>query len=347
MICKPTTSEVMDIFNAAAKKAETLHGEINSTKELLSNKMSILAHQLEYLNHQASTLSNVTGSAEGKIVFADADKAGNFDQFGLTIHPKLLKTPRNLFNFRSTTGYLFRDNVKILANDSEDADLTEALKHDDIADKKYSIKEYDDSEIKLEIQADTSAVLGSMNFNVIEIMPFLPGSFNVESITVYPKDDINTASHELDNGIVNVGNQRIILSEKTEVARLVIKIRVLYKNANGKYPFGLKHLYLLDADFDALSYVVVREDRKSEISYIYDEVALKNQFGTDTTASSTEYGIKYYASYDGEDTFEQELEVSKPTDLSYISINTKTVFVYIPVTTSLTAINLNISTDEN
>ena len=346
MICKPSTSEIMDIFNSATEKAEMLHKEIDSSKSKISKRINIVEQQLEYLTHQALTLNNRLGTSEGKIVFADADKAGNFDQFGMTIHPRLLKTPRNLFNFKSTNGYLFRDNVYMLLNNDKSTELTESLKHDDIAGKEYYIDEYDSPELTLEVKADMSAVIGSMNFNVIEIAPFLPGSFNIESIDIYSKDNINTPSHQLSNGMVNVGNQRIILTDKTEVARVVIKIRIIYQNSHGKYPFGLKHLYLLDADFDPASYIVVREDKKKEISYIYDNIVLKNQFGSDTTASSSEYGIKYYASYDGNDTFEQELETSKSTDLSFVSINTKTVFVYIPLNTSLIAVNLNISTDE-
>lgn len=224
--------------------------------------------------------------------------------------------------------------------------LKEALKHDTIQGKEYAIQEYDEPDLTVVISPNLKAPLGSLSFNMLEIMPFLPGSFNIEKIEVFSRDNLNISAQELSSGIIRTGTQRIILDEKTELGKIVLTIRLLYKNSEGKYLFGLKHLYLLEADFQDDSYVVVRADRIRNISYIYDDVVLKTQFGTDTQVSSTEYGITYYASFDG-DLLDQELEVSTPTDLNYLAANIRTVFIRVPVTTSMTALTPQISTNTN
>lgn len=91
----------MDIFNAAKDKAESLKQEIQDIKTNVSGRLDILNKQYAYLMNQTEALSIADQADAGeKIVFADADKYGDFDSFGISIHPKLIKTPRNLFNFQ-------------------------------------------------------------------------------------------------------------------------------------------------------------------------------------------------------------------------------------------------------
>jgi len=344
MIDKPTTSEIMDVFNAAYDDAKKIDQDIRDTKKVLSEKLELLSVQMEYMASQISVASEQTGVVKEKIFLADADKIGRYDQFGMTIHPKFVKDPRDLFNYRSTKGYMFKSNVSTLINGEEDEDYTECLKQDTVSSKKYMIKEYDSSDLTLTILPNLRAPLGSLQFNMLEIMPYLPGSFNIESIKVFSRDNLEVETQALENGIVRVGAQRIIFSGKTELGKIEIKIRLLYKNIDGKYPFGLKHLYVQEAEFEDDCYVIVRADKTKAISYIYDGVVIKNQYGVDTAASSKEYGIHYYASINGEDG-DRELEVSKPASLNYIATNTKTVFIKIPVETSIMALTPNISTE--
>jgi hypothetical protein len=344
LIDKPTTSEVMDIFNEAYDDAKKIGQDIRDTKKVLSEKLELLSAQVEYMAGQVSLAGEQKGIVEEKIFLADADKVGRYDQFGMTIHPKFVKDPRDLFNFKSTKGYLFKGNVVTKINGEEDLEYTECLKQDTVPSKKYKIKEYDDSNLVLTILPNLKAPLGSLQFNMLEIMPYLPGSFNIESIKVYSRDNLEVETQALEHGIIRVGPQRIIFSGKTELGKIEIRVRLLYKNAAGKYPFGLKHLYVQEADFEDNCYVFVRADKPKAVSYIYDNVVIKNQYGVDTNASSKEYGIHYYAFFDGE-TPDREMEVSKPASLNYIATNTKTVFIRIPVETSLMAITPNISTE--
>lgn len=344
MIDKPTTSEVMDIFNAAYDDAKKIDQNIRDTKKVLSEKLELLSTQMEYMASQVLTASEQTGVVKEKIFLADADKVGRYDQFGMTVHPKFVKDPRDLFNYRSTKGYMFKGNVTTLINGEEDSDYTECLKQDTVNGKKYMIKEYDSSDITLTILPNLRAPLGSLQFNMLEIMPYLPGSFNIESIKVFSRDNLEVETQALNNGIIRVGAQRIVFSGKTELGKIEIKIRLLYKNSSGKYPFGLKHLYVQEAEFEDDCYVIVRADKTKAISYIYDSIVVKNQYGVDTSASSKEYDIHYYAFFDGENP-DRELEVSKPAALNYIATNTKTVFIKIPVETAIIAITPNISTE--
>ena len=343
MIRKPTTSEVMDIFNNAASKTSAMQQDIQNTKTNLEKKLEILKAQNEYMLNQMMSLSEKKGSVPDKIVFTDVDKAGKYDSFGMTIHPRFTKTPRDIFNFYSTRGYIFKDNVTVQLNGLEDESLKESLKNDSIESKEFSIKEYSVSDLTIDILPNIKSPLGSLSFNMIELVPFLPGSFNIESIDVYSKDNLDIVVQSLEYGIQRVGSQRIFFSDKTEVGKIKIKLRLLYQNSRGKYPFGLKHLYVQEADVDDESYVIVRVDKTESISYIFDDVVLKSQFGTDAKISSNEYGIEYYASYDGE--LSQQIETSKPTSRNYISTNTRTAFIRIPLKTAMVAITPSISTE--
>ena len=346
MIPKPSTSEVMNVFNSAVQKAEDLKNDIQDAKTALSSRIDILDKQYNFMMSQLEALTYKTGESIDKIVFADVDKYGEFDSYGITIHPKFIKTPRDLFNFKSTKGYLFKDNVSVTIGSVDSPAIKEALKNDTIAGKSYTIEEFDNPILDITISPNLKAPLGSLLFNMIEISPFLPGSFHIESIDVYSRDNLNLATQSLSYGIQYVGAQRIFFSEKTELGKLVIRVRLLHKNAQGKYLFGLRHLYLQEADYLNTSYVIVRLDKVKNISYIYDTVTLKTQFGTDTELSSTEFGIQYYGSYDGE-LLDNEIEVSKPTDLNYLAINTKTIFIRIPVITSMIAFTPNVSLETN
>ena len=97
----------MDVFNSAVQKAEDLKNDIQDAKTALSSRIDILDKQYNFMMSQLEALTYKTGESVDKIVFADVDKYGEFDSYGITIHPKLIKTPRDLFNFKSTKGYLW------------------------------------------------------------------------------------------------------------------------------------------------------------------------------------------------------------------------------------------------
>lgn len=344
MIKKPSTSKVMEVFTDAVKRTDEIEQKLGSTKEELSAKLQLLNTQYEYSLSMLMNLKSRPASDERKIIFNEAEKYGLFDSFGLTIHPKLSKTPRNLFNYLTTRGYLFKDNIDVTVNEDPSAHLREALKEDSIQGKQFFIDEYDTDVLDIVVTPNLKTPLGSLRCNMLEIMPFLPGSFNIEYINFYSRDNLVAPAHVLAGGITNVGSQRLILSDKVDLGKMEMRVKLLYKNSKGKYPFGLHHLYFQEANFLNGSYVIVRTDRNSNISYVYDKLAMKTQYGFSSQESSMEWGIRYYSAYDG-DSLSHEIEVSTETDPSYISTNTKTLFIYVPLTASLISFTPNIKTD--
>lgn len=333
MIQKPSTSQVMEIFNSALTKAESLHTDIDTLRSSMEDKLAILNAQTEYIARELQAVKAQQGKALNKIVFSNVEKKGTFDEFGMTIHPKLVKTPRNLFNFQTTTGYIFKDNVAVTVNGSANNHMKEALKHDSISGKGFYIDEYDTDALDIVITPDEKNTMGSMAFNLLEIVPLLPNSFHIESIKVYERGMGDLVMQQL-NDIKYMAAQRITFDEKTEISHIDIRIRLLYKNTNNKYLFGLKHMYLCEADFRDDSYVIIRCDTNAPISYVYDDCVIKNEFGVDLDAKCSEYDIEFYSDYSNS-ILNHRIELSTKTARNFLAVNTKTLFAKIPVTTAL------------
>ena len=116
MIQKPSTSKVMEVFTNAVSEAEKIEKKLDTTKDELAAKIELLDTQYEYALSSIMNLKSRPAAADGKIIFNEAEKYGLFDTFGMTIHPKLSKTPRNLFNYLTTRGYLFKNNISVEVN---------------------------------------------------------------------------------------------------------------------------------------------------------------------------------------------------------------------------------------
>lgn len=334
MIKKPSTSRVMEVFESAVNKSESLRSDINAIKESMEEKLAILNAQTEYMGHEIQTIKDQNGKASNKIVLASVETKGDYDSFGITIHPKLVKTPRSLFNFKTTTGYIFKDNVTVTVNGTESDHLKEALKHDSISGKKFYVDEYDTDALDIVITPDPKNTMGSMAFNLMEIVPFLPNSFHIEYIKVYESGvDSDLVMQQL-NDVKYVAAQRLVFNGKTDISRIEMRIRLLHRGTDGKYVFGLKHLYLCEANFRNDSYVVARYETNSTIAYIYDDCVIKSQFGVDTNAKCSENGIEFYTDYSNS-VLSHEIEISTATDPNYIAANTKVLFVKIPVDTAI------------
>lgn len=344
MIKKPSTSAVMAQFKEDVEKIETLRTSVNKMQSELEDKINILDIQYEYALSSLLNLSGSTTKLEDKILFNEVEKRGRFDSFGMSVHPKLAKAPRNLFNIQTTKGYLFKNNMKVSVNGVYDDDFKEMLKEESISSKKAVIKEYAEDTIKLTIEMNTKASLGSLACNVLELAPYLPGSFNIAAINVYSKDNMQFPAQTFEREITRVGAQRIILSEKVEVGKIELDIKLLFKNAKGRYPFGLQHLYLLEANFLNDSYVVVRLNKSDNVAYIYDSLTVKTQFGESSSETVDDWGVTFWAQFDGE-VLSHQLEVSTKMNPSYLSSNLKTIYIRMPLNTAITAIMPKLVTD--
>lgn len=334
MIKRPSTSEILQMFSEDVAKSEAMSSEVSSIRQDISNKLTLLNAQYEYALDSLMGLKWRAQGDDGKIVLAEVEKYGRYDSFGMTVHPKFAKTPRNLFNFRTTRGYLFKGNVRVTVNGLDNPHLAEALKEDAVEGKGYYIDEFEEEVLNITITPNLKTPLGSLKCNVLEIMPFLPGSFNIEQVKFYSRDNLVSPAHVIAGGIRNAGSQRIILDSKVDVGKVEMQVHLIYTNSKGLHPFGLRHLYFLEANFLDNSFIIVRADKKDDIAYIYDRVAIRNQFGSSVDESSREQGIEYYGAYDGK-MLSRVMRVSTETKPVFVSSNVKTVYIRIPVKTSI------------
>ena len=344
MIHRPDTSELMEIFGSTQDKIDSLKTDVDNIRSVVEKRLEILNSQNEYMLQMVQNLQAVGTQNTDKIVLSAVEKYGQFDEFGLSVHPKFTKTPVNIFNFAMPTGFVWKNNATVYVNDEADESLNQILEHDSIEGKDFSIREYDTDEITIEINANNANSLGDLTFNVIEILPYLPGSFNIEKIDLYEYGNDTQPVQGL-TGIQNVGPQRFILDAKMILNKAVFTIKLLHRNSDNKFTFGLKHLYFLNANFLDDCYAILRYDTNKYLTYIYDDIIIKSQFGVDIATSATEAGIIFYSGYDGEK-LTHEIELSTTSKPSYISTNLKTCYIYLPITTSLISILPHFETRE-
>ena len=344
---KKTTSDFMEMFDNANSALETAQSNISTLSKTLNKQLGILQYSTDYISQKLNTLNKITQGNNNKIVFADADiVAGLYSTYGANITPHLLKTPINLTNYSTGTNYIYKDNVTVAINDVEDTDFKDALKHDTISGKETFFKKYSDSDLYIDINLQTGNMLSSIRMNTIEFYPVLDGSFDIESIDVYSPADSSNPAHTVSN-ITNAGRTRYILDSKVKVNRIRIHIKLKYKDeALDKYIFGLKHLYLLDADYSSGSYAIVKITKDQVIKYIYDTFKLESQNSAynnvDLDASNMD--VQFFLDYDN-GVLSREVTLSSETNLSYISSNAKTVYMKLPIYTVYTSVTPKIELD--
>lgn len=343
MIYKKNSSEFMEAFDNATNKLQEAQNNIDTIKDSIEKRLKILNYSNDYTLKSLSELKlkSTEGTVQNKILLPFSNVVGgSFDSFGMTMHPKFLKTPNNLFNFMSGTGPIFKNNVTVYINTQEDEEAKNFLMDDRINNKDYFIKEYDSDILEIDIYTQDNGVIGDMRFNTIELLPYLPGSFNIESIEVFEVGDKDTAVHTI-HDINDCSQSRIILDEKITMSHTKFKIKLKYKNSDGKYVFGFKHLYFLNADYSVNSFAIIQIDKPEAIEYIYDTVLVHSQFGQSDKIKAADLNIEFYISYDYE-VLNRIIELSSDTNPNYISANTKIVYMRMPITTSLMAITPDI-----
>jgi hypothetical protein len=336
MIQKLTTSEMMEEFNNVKNKIESTKDSINTIKTNIENKLKILLNEHEYISQNVLAIKDSvkTGTSNDRVILANnSNVSGQYDSFGMTIHPKLTKTPRNILNYIGTQGVIFKNNVAVYVNEQLDDNMKYFLMHDSITNKQSILNEYDTNKLTISIQI-TDIGLGDTTANMIEISPYLAGSFDIDSVDVYEYTGIDdgTLSQRLST-VEDVGRMRIILSEKTKISKVEFEITLKYKNSDGKYVFGLRHLYFLNADFADGSYIVAKVDSDDYISYIYDNLTVRSQYGDTATTISNEDGEIYREYSDG--VLSKQLNVSTQLNPQYISSNIKSFYLKLPISTSI------------
>lgn len=278
MTQRMNSKDLMDQIDRTVKSVAMIRDDLADLQQQTETKIAILNTYEQVANSVlASIRSEIVEKdrTESMVIFGldidnpDKVKGGSYSFYGQTIHPKLAKLPEHVFNF--ITGInrpLYKDNgsVSFIVDDTEDYkyEYCNILKEDADPTKKDVFKAFDAnrSAFTLAVEVLPSKLVGNSRCNMIEIDPYLPGTFDITQIRIwtmqqYLSQDLDTAAHVIDTEYKNVGAQRIILDDTYQIYRIEFDIRLHMPTETGNY-FGLRHLYLYRADMDMEnSYVIL------------------------------------------------------------------------------------------
>lgn len=343
-IPKLTSKDLNGILAKAQWQIAQMQTDVDAIKTDMSEKLNVLKNEQEYALGELLRMSTVLGDGQdgsqfvgvkNKVVLTGGDPLlGAYDAFGTTVHRRFLRQPLNVFNLMTIAGPMFRDNVEVSINGEKREKHKQMLMHVAAKGKGISFGEYDSPNLKLEISVDTDNLLGDTDFNVIEIDPYLAGSFNIKSLKVYDmyRDPASTTPEYEAKDLKRIGPSRFILGRKHELLKLELEIELLFKNAVGKYPFGIKHLYFLNADFNPDSVIIAKFEKNNFVETISEDIFIKDQFGKRATTVNDEDIKLYLSETDG--ILEYELETSTNSVINTISRNTREFYVRIPLQNS-------------
>lgn len=361
MIPKISSDELNNIMDGAKDKLDALNKKFEVSKKDLEDKLKIINYESEYVQHILSKLKNESyEKIKGMKALANLDlkNSGKYDRYGSTIHAELIKSPINVFNLEvsALNEVYFREDVKVAVNDEYDDKYLSMLKHDTIQ-KPIFFDTYKDqiNTIKIELN-DLSVILGPTKFNVIEIDPYLHGSFDIIDCRIFEFTEEGTANENavpIKLGYLpSVGIQRIVLPRKINFYKMELDIKINYetfRNTSIVYPFGLKHMYFYDMDFKTDSYAIIEIKSDKHIAYIKNDMIIKTPYGERQSKVSLEE-IELYLDRDGKsDTLYNPIEPSNPDDVKEIARNVKIIYARIPVTptTNLIGVSFDVVNREN
>jgi hypothetical protein len=351
-IPKLNSKDLNSVLTKAQNAIVKMQSDVDSIKLDTAEKLMVLRNEQEFVMGELLKMSTILdNSADGNQLRGIKNKAiltggeslsGTYDSFGTTVHRKFLRQPVNVFNLMTTNGPMFRDNVEVSINGEKREKHKQILMHTAAVGKGTVFGEYNSPNIKLEVTIDTGNLLGDTNFNVIEIDPFLAGSFNIKSLKVFDmhRDPASATPEYEAKDLKRVGPSRFILDRKYELLKVEMEIELLFKNGIGKYPFGLKHLYFLNADFNPDSFIVAKIEKNNFVETISEDIFVKDQFGKRATTTKDEEIRLYLSETNG--VLEYELETSSNQIINAVSRNTREFFVRIPLQNSaLTSIEFD------
>lgn len=353
MIKKMNSNEMNQILDNAINEIDTIKTNIEDVDNNINVKFSVLKNEQEFSLSQIYAIKELltnTGVTDysDKIIFSNQQIYGNYDKYGCCVHPKLSSIPVNMFNFITADGPFYKNNAVIKINNSINMNAIECLKYDTISDKEIFFNEYDSSDLTFNIQIDTGKLVGETKCNMIEIAPFISGSFEITDIAILTKESQLTGGTipvSIMQDIGTVGHTRIMLDSTYNIYEIQFKIKLLFKNDDGKFPFGLKHIYFYNASFDTESYIIAKISKNNYIDTVNDSILLTTQ-NNKTKTSALDYGIKMYLNYDNDsNVLSNELNFSTDNISNEFAVETNEFYIKIPLDKTLYALQfLSINT---
>lgn len=348
MIPKLSSAELNKIFDESKNDLMKFSKKLEVSKKDIENKLNVMNYEAQYASKVMNDILNGAYVIDEYKVPMSNMVDGKFSSYGNVIYPKLIKEPVNVFNLNmSGIGeHFFREDVKVLIEDVERTSYLDFLKHDTIS-KEIMFDLYKKDTLKMTIQVnDITNLLGPTRFNMIEIDPYLAGSFDIEKLVIYSFNSDGEIGEEAEEvKFKTCSKTRLLLNKKYNFYRIDIHFKLkyqTYKNDSIVYPFGLKHIYLLDADFTKDSYVVVPIKSDSYISIIKNDIVIQTPAGLRYSQIDLE-DIEIYIDYNkGELT--SRVEQSYPDERKEIARNVKTLYAKVPLKTteSLIAIKFDV-----
>ena len=104
MINKITSKELNEVMDTAEQRVSDIQETVDTIRLNIDRQMGLFKNSVEYANSQLSSFQEKLIQGEqlnqAVTILAEADDAtGTYDSFGISIHPKLVSTANNVFNF--------------------------------------------------------------------------------------------------------------------------------------------------------------------------------------------------------------------------------------------------------
>lgn len=325
MVNKLNSQELNEQFLNAQSKIDQYGENVQKIKTDIEKKLNILLSEIEYdkyLNEKIKENIKEENDFYSYNFIDSINKDEDNEVYGSTIHPKFIKYT-NVFNLSTITTeeIYFRNDPVVYVNGETKEEYKDILKHDSMQ-KTLFFNKYDNDTVKIKIvMPEISKSLGSTIFNTIEIDSYLNGSYDLQSINIkvlnidgsYSNDLNFNTDHTKDAYIKNCGKLRILLPQKYSFTEIEFTFKINYsieENDMRKYPFGLKHIYFLNADYKqattdinnnhtVLSYAILKINcpNSLQLNSINQNIRLKTPYETYVT-TDYENNIEFYANYD-------------------------------------------------
>lgn len=366
MELKNTSKYFTELVESMQQEYNDLETSIIKQHNSYDKKLEIMNAVLEYSNYLNNQMSRYIDSLKdgnrinetifdgetvlkkniynaNKILFADTNKVleanSNYEKYGNCIHPKIVGNLDNLLNFNSAAGYIFKNSATVSINEEVKEEYIDVLKHDTILNKMPIFSQYSSDTVTLTIEFPDNPIVGSATCNAIEISPFLAGASILKNITI-----ITTPGTQLSNKAIVIDydqpleDTRILFDNTYSIKTMVLNFKLTFVNNLGMYPFGLRHIYLYNANFDTKnSNIVIKNEYKNLIKYINDNIIISDQSADEVgnryskhNTTCSEMDIKLY-SYLSNGNLLYPIETHARDIINQISRNTKVFYADIPV----------------
>lgn len=351
-ISKMSSRQLMNILDEAEDSMSTLRSNVNSMRQELDRRLAVFSNAMEFSTHTIGKfneylLQKEDAGTSTAILSEMSAVEGEYSKYGLNVLPAFVSTPANVFNFLSATGPIYKNNANVYIGDQVAPGYTSILMHDAIKGKPTSFDEFTMPDITLKIAVNPNDLFGATTCNTLEILPYIPGSFEIKAMRFYTIQDYRNkstvSSLTINTAMPEVGASKIVLKRTIDLYICEMDIHINFQNAAGKYPFGLRHLYFLNSNYNDKSYIVVKMSRDAYIDWVSDDITIHDQNGIRNT-TCTEEDIKLYANYVN-GILSSEIAPTKGVIQNSLARNIRDFYVKVPIKCAISSIRFkNIGT---